>query len=307
MTIQAMKFLTRALLLCLALLGSAAVLASEKITYFHNEPTGSAAMATDAAGAVVWKETYRPFGDRLVRAAGAADNSLWYAGRHQEEGIGLSYLGARYYDAALGRFVSVDAAEVNPEDLHSFNRYAYANNNPYRYVDPDGNTPFDIAFLVYDIGKLGIAAYSGVGVGAAATDVGISALSLFSPVPGAGQALKAARVADKAVDTAQAAKNADRTIGVYRVFGGDARAQGYSWTTRDPRTVENFRDAAGLPSGGASGSINTADYLIKGKVRAADVIKFKSAEPLDGNKGGIRELIIDPKKVRITSFSVLNQ
>jgi hypothetical protein len=22
--------------------------------------------------------------------------------------------------------------------VHSFNRYAYANNNPYKYIDPDG-------------------------------------------------------------------------------------------------------------------------------------------------------------------------
>lgn len=53
-------------------------------------------------------------------------------------------------------------------------------------------------------------------------------------------------------------------VHVYRAFGGDARAQGFSWTTVDPRKVNNFRDAAGLPSGGASGATNTADFLIQG-------------------------------------------
>ena len=57
-------------------------------------------------------------------------------------------------------------------------------------------------------------------------------------------------------------KNGDGTVDVYRAFGGDARAQGFSWTTKDPRKVDNFRDAAGLPSGGASGATNTADFLI---------------------------------------------
>jgi len=94
-------------------------------------------------------------------------------------------------------------------------------------------------------------------------------------------------------------------VDVYRVFGGDARAQGFSWTTVDPRTVKNFRDAAGLPSGGASGATNTADFLIKGQAKASDIIKSRSALPLDGNRGGLPELIIDPKNVKLNDFSVL--
>jgi hypothetical protein len=43
---------------------------------------------------------------------------------------------------------------------------------------------------------------------------------------------------------------------------------------------------------------NTADFLIKGKASTSDVIKSRSALPLDGNKGGLPELIIDPKNVK---------
>lgn len=100
-------------------------------------------------------------------------------------------------------------------------------------------------------------------------------------------------------------EKAGDTIKVFRAFGGDARAGGFSWTTKDPRTVSNFRDAAGLPSGGASGSTNTANFLLKGEVRVGDIIQSRSALPLDGNKGGLPELIIDPKNVNITDFFVL--
>jgi hypothetical protein len=98
----------------------------------------------------------------------------------------------------------------------------------------------------------------------------------------------------------------DEMVDVYRVFGGDARAQGFSWTTVDPRTVSNFRDGLGLPSGGASGAMNSADFLIKGQARASDIIQSRSALPLDGNRGGLPELIIDPKNVKLNDFSVLN-
>lgn len=92
---------------------------------------------------------------------------------------------------------------------------------------------------------------------------------------------------------------------VYRAFGGDARAQGFSWTTVNPTSVKNFRNLAGLPSGGASGAMNTADFMIKGKVNINNIIKSRSALPLDGNIGGLPELIIDPKNVRLIDFKVL--
>jgi len=43
---------------------------------------------------------------------------------------------ARYYDPVIGRFYSNDP--VGFTNVHTFNRYAYANNNPYKYGDPDG-------------------------------------------------------------------------------------------------------------------------------------------------------------------------
>lgn len=43
---------------------------------------------------------------------------------------------ARYYAPVIGRFYSNDPKGLS--NVHNFNRYAYANNNPYKHVDPDG-------------------------------------------------------------------------------------------------------------------------------------------------------------------------
>lgn len=44
----------------------------------------------------------------------------------------------RYYDPAIGRFLSVDPVTANANTGAGFNRYSYAVNNPYRFTDPDG-------------------------------------------------------------------------------------------------------------------------------------------------------------------------
>lgn len=86
------------------------------------------------------------------------------------------------------------------QNLYSFNRYAYGNNNPYRYVDPDGRSPLDVGFFIYDVGGVAVSLYTGVGIGSAFIDLGISAVGLVSPVPGVGLGIKAGRAAGLAAE-----------------------------------------------------------------------------------------------------------
>lgn len=44
----------------------------------------------------------------------------------------------RYYDPMIGRFLSVDPVSADVTTGANFNRYKYASNNPYRFIDPDG-------------------------------------------------------------------------------------------------------------------------------------------------------------------------
>jgi hypothetical protein len=48
----------------------------------------------------------------------------------------------RYYDPIAGRFLSVDPVTTDAATGQLFNRYNYANNNPYKYTDPDGRFPW---------------------------------------------------------------------------------------------------------------------------------------------------------------------
>jgi uncharacterized protein RhaS with RHS repeats len=67
----------------------------------------------------------------------------------------------RYYDPIAGRFLSVDPVVTDWDSGSSFNRYVYAQNNPYKYVDPDGRFGF-LAFLATPPG-LAITAVAVVG------------------------------------------------------------------------------------------------------------------------------------------------
>lgn len=110
----------------------------EVIHFYHSDAQGSIVAVSDAAGQRVTSTNYRPFGQI---AAGTGENSptrLGYTGKLRDTDLDLSYFGARFYDPVYGRFVGLDPVDFRAGDLQSFGRYAYANNNPFLFVDPDG-------------------------------------------------------------------------------------------------------------------------------------------------------------------------
>ncbi len=60
------------------------------------------------------------------------------SGKERDVETGLDYFGARYYSGPQGRFTSPDLGAYKLEDPQTFNRYAYVNNNPLKYIDPTG-------------------------------------------------------------------------------------------------------------------------------------------------------------------------
>ena len=93
---------------------------------------------------------YKPFGESL----GDYKDDIGYTGHKFDVDLGLSYMQARYYDPVIGRFYSndpVDAATfISEGNIQGFNRYAYANNNPYRYTDPTGESGVELEKVIMD-------------------------------------------------------------------------------------------------------------------------------------------------------------
>lgn len=124
--------------LCLLLLCGMASASEVFVTYYHNDHLGSPVAATDESGNLLWREHYRPYGERQDRPGYQGYGTLGFTGHAQSQDSGLVYAGARYYDPLIGRFLSADPKEASEETPGSFNRYAYSLNNPYSYSDPDG-------------------------------------------------------------------------------------------------------------------------------------------------------------------------
>lgn len=128
--------------LCLFVLTAGAVQAATGVStvYLHEDAMGSTVAVTDAAGDLVWQSTYDPYGEPEDDGA----QVLSYTGHVYDEDSGLIYMGARYYDPDIGRFLAPDPVGFRASEPLSFNPYVYANNNPYRYVDPNGESPLEI-------------------------------------------------------------------------------------------------------------------------------------------------------------------
>ena len=154
-----MKYL-RSLLGTLAIILSLVtnVSAQDVVTYFHPDASGSPTVATDEYGNVLWREDYAPYGERLRQELSPRTNRVWFTGHHQDDDSGLIYSGARHYDPMIGRFLSVDPAPVDTQNSFTVNRYAYANNNPFLYVDPNGEDTL-IALKYYNLGSFANQSY----------------------------------------------------------------------------------------------------------------------------------------------------
>lgn len=109
--------------------------AADTVTYYHTDGLGTPVMESNTAGQVTYAREQRPYGEQ---ALGTAKNGPGFTGHVGDADSGLTYMQQRYYDPMSGRSLSTDPVAVDSNTGGNFNRYWYANNNPYKFTDPDG-------------------------------------------------------------------------------------------------------------------------------------------------------------------------
>ncbi len=126
----------------------------ETVYYLLEDHLGNIDVVLDEEGNVVERRDYLPYGEERVEVSeeGAPDTDYGFTGKEKDDETGLHYYGARYYDSTTGRFITSDPLlqridQMTPEERNQFlsdpqalNAYAYARNNPVRYVDKDGES-----------------------------------------------------------------------------------------------------------------------------------------------------------------------
>jgi RHS repeat-associated protein len=105
--------------------------------YYLKDHLGTIKMTVNTSGTVIGKDDYYPFGMQMDSrcSASSADPRYKFTGQERDAETGYDDFGARYYDARLGRFLSVDPHESGYPGVTP---YCYAGNCPILFIDPTG-------------------------------------------------------------------------------------------------------------------------------------------------------------------------
>lgn len=107
-----------------------ATLRKGQIYYYHTDHLGTPLEMTDERGRLVWKGDYVTLG--RCRGQGEVVNRLRFPGQWEDEETGLHFNVFRYYDAEVGRYVTVDPIGYDGGD---WNLYRYVENDLINLLD----------------------------------------------------------------------------------------------------------------------------------------------------------------------------
>ncbi|MCF1598618.1 polymorphic toxin-type HINT domain-containing protein [Streptomyces muensis] len=108
-----------------------------KLSFIASDHHGTGELAIDSATGAISQRRFDPFGVDRGEKTGTWPGEKGYVGGTIDASTGLTHLGAREYDAVIGKFISVDPV-IDYTQPQQINGYAYANNSPVTHADPSG-------------------------------------------------------------------------------------------------------------------------------------------------------------------------
>lgn len=109
---------------------------SNKVFSLDTDIDGTADLEVGASDQTITRRWVDPFGNQRGTAP-SWSSSHGFLNKSQSALTGLAQLGARAYDATLGRFLSIDPIFA-PDNPQQDNGYSYSANNPITNSDPSG-------------------------------------------------------------------------------------------------------------------------------------------------------------------------
>jgi RHS repeat-associated protein len=155
------------------------------VYYYVTNLQGDVMRIVDASGTVMASYDYDPYG-KVISATGtlANINPLRYRGYVYDQETGFYYLNSRYYDPAVGRFISADR-QLALKNVIGTNLFAYCFNNPVSLGDGKGNWPKWVEKVAF---------VASVVVTVAAVAVTVAAVSAFTAGTGSALAVYGASI-----------------------------------------------------------------------------------------------------------------
>jgi RHS repeat-associated protein len=193
------------------------------VNWLFGDHLGSQSVTTDASGSKIAEVRYKAWGeDRYVW--GTTPTSYRYTGQRSEDYINLYWIGSRWYDPALSRWVQPDS--IIPEaaqGVQAWDRYAYVNNSPVNFNDPTGHCLVLCTAIIGGaigaiVGAVGYTAY------AAATGTEFNTSHMLMA---AGGGAVAGALIGTGVGIAAGMSAAATTAASVEAFGGLSQAENY--------------------------------------------------------------------------------
>ena len=119
--------------------------------YYLTDHLGSTRSLLDEEGTVTAAYDYWPYG-KILATSGTDATHFRFTGHERDSESDLDYMLARSYAYDIGRFLRPDPMQ---DKYPGISPYAYAANNPLKYVDPDGRLVYSVNLKTGKILQIG--------------------------------------------------------------------------------------------------------------------------------------------------------